>query len=137
MRVVVVSTVHALTRFPIVLLCYLAGWTVTLVVTLDCYFGCCIGCCIGYYLVSRDCCWLLLVTVDCLLVSLLFSLSVQWYYGQAPISRYPTYLIDRCASPCTYVKPIQHHYIGASNKNPKLVIFALPHYYCLIGRDCY
>ena len=34
MRVVVVSTVHALTRFPIVLLCYLAGWTVTLVVTL-------------------------------------------------------------------------------------------------------
>ena len=34
MRVVVVSTVHALTRFPIVLLYYLAAWTVTLVITL-------------------------------------------------------------------------------------------------------
>ena len=34
MRVVVVSTVHALARFPIVLLCYLAAWTVTLVVAL-------------------------------------------------------------------------------------------------------
>ena len=34
MRVVIVSTVHALIRFPIVLLCYLAAWTVTLVIAL-------------------------------------------------------------------------------------------------------
>ena len=34
MRVVVVSTVYALTRFPIVLLCYLTAWIVTLTVAL-------------------------------------------------------------------------------------------------------